>query len=71
MVHFLVCFESKAGFPPRQPALTLLSALGGGFFMDNTLVTQTRAAMAAAEAAEVAAQFLVDETAELTEPVRM
>lgn len=39
--------------------------------MDNTLVTQTRAAMAAAEAAEVVACFLVDETEELAEPVTM
>lgn len=68
---FLVFLKSKAVFPPCQPPLTLRSALGGVLFMDNTLVTQTRAAMAAAEAAEVVAGFLVDETEELAEPVRM
>lgn len=64
-------FRSRAVFPPCQPALTLRGALGGVLFMDNTLVTQTRAAMAAAEAAEVVAWFLVDETEELAEPATM
>lgn len=52
-----VFFQSRAGFPYCKLAVTFCSALGGVLFMDNTLVTHTRAAMAAAEAAEVVACF--------------
>lgn len=39
--------------------------------MNNILVAQTQTAVAAAVEAEVVAEFLVDETEELAEPVRM
>lgn len=49
--------KPPSGFSYCQLAVTLCSALGGVLFMDNTLVTHARAAMAAAEAAEVVACF--------------
>lgn len=67
----MVFFNSKTIFPACQLALTLCSSLVGVLLMDNALVTQARAAMTEAEAAEVVAWFLVDETEERAEPVRM
>lgn len=53
----MVFFKSRAVFSYCKLAVTLCSALGGVLFMDNSLVTHTRAAMAAAEAAEVVVGF--------------